>query len=201
LKPKQRCPPVAAIILAAGSASRMGEAKQLLPFRGGTLLQNAIRQAQDAGFGPIMVVVGAYSAEVRASIAALDIEIVENEFWKTGMGSSLAAGVKALLEAGSEASAVAVLLADQPLVTATHLNTMRELLVSSRAGAVAARYDGTLGVPAIFKRSSFSLLASLPPESGARQLLRSSGMEVAGFDLPEAATDIDTPEDFSALRV
>ena len=137
---------------------------------------------------------------MRASIAVLDVEIVENEYWKRGMGSSLSAGIKALQEAGSEASAAAVLLPDQPLVTASHLAAMRDLLLSTRAGVVAARYDETLGVPAIFRRNLFALLANLPPESGARQLLRSSEIEVAGFDLPEAATDIDTPEDFDALR-
>ncbi|MDQ2712917.1 MAG: NTP transferase domain-containing protein, partial [Acidobacteriota bacterium] len=55
------CLPVAAIVLAAGSGSRMGQLKQLLSFDGKTLVENAVNVALDAGFDPIIVVVGAQS--------------------------------------------------------------------------------------------------------------------------------------------
>jgi molybdenum cofactor cytidylyltransferase len=76
---------------------------------------------------------------------------------------------------------------------------MRQLLSSAETSIVAAQYSGTIGVPAMFKRELFHELISLPPEAGARSLLRGSDAKVTPFPLPEAAVDIDTPEDFEVL--
>jgi molybdenum cofactor cytidylyltransferase len=73
---------------------------------------------------------------------------------------------------------------------------MQALLDGGPALAVAAQYNGTLGVPALFKRELFGALRSLDPAAGARALLRSHAMP---FPLPDAAMDIDTPEDFATL--
>ncbi|HEY1949728.1 MAG TPA: nucleotidyltransferase family protein, partial [Bryobacteraceae bacterium] len=163
-----------AIVLAAGAATRMGAQKQLLRYRGLTLLEHCVGQALEAQLNPVIVVVGAGAPEVRAAIAAQPVEIVENPAWQSGMGSSLSAGMQRLLNA--RAAAVAVLLADQPRVLAEHLIAMRQLLETCSALAVAAQYSGGLGVPAFFKRELFAALAGLPPEAGARRLLRQSGL-------------------------
>ena len=193
------CLPVAAIVLAAGSGSRMGQLKQLLSFDGQTLVENAVRVALDAGFDPIIVVVGAQSASVRKMIASKHVVIVENEQWQSGMGSSISAGVRQLRELGTDSAAVAILLVDQPLVTASHLREMKKLLSQPGTKIVAAQYTGVLGVPVIFKRDLFSVLAALEPQVGARLLLRDRNQAIMPFDLPEAAVDVDTPEDFAAL--
>jgi molybdenum cofactor cytidylyltransferase len=188
---------VGAIVLAAGAATRMGAQKQLLRYRGLTLLEHCIGEALEAQLNPVIVVVGAGAREVRAVLAAQPVEIVENAAWRSGMGSSLSAGMQSLLN--TSATAVAVLLADQPRVRAEHLIAMRQLLETDSALAVAAHYSGGLGVPAFFKRKLFATLASLPPDAGARRLLRESGLHVSAYPLPEAAVDIDTPEDFAQL--
>jgi molybdenum cofactor cytidylyltransferase len=190
---------VGAIVLAAGAATRMGAQKQLLRYRGLTLLEHCVGQALEARLNPVIVVVGAGGPEVCAAIAAQPVEIVENPAWQSGMGSSLSAGIQSLLNTKADATAVAVLLADQPCVRAEHLIAMRRLLETGRASAVAAKYSGGLGVPAFFKRELFGALASLPPEAGARRLLREPGLHVSAYPLPEAAVDIDTPEDFAQL--
>ncbi|MBV9612323.1 MAG: nucleotidyltransferase family protein [Acidobacteriaceae bacterium] len=195
------CLPVAALILAAGSATRMGRLKQLLPYAGRTLVEHAVRQALEAGFAPVIVVIGAEAQALRAALASKHVEIVENENWPLGMGSSLAAGTHHLQTLDTDSAALAVLLADQPLVTAAHLIAMRRLLHTGHAVAVAAQYNGALGVPALFKREMFGRLASLRPEAGARDLLRNQEFDVAAFPLPEAAMDIDTPADFAALEM
>ncbi len=187
---------VAAIILAAGAGTRMGRLKQLLVCRGKTLVQHSIDQAAAAGFDPVVVVVGSESHILRDSIAGQRIQIVQNERWQTGMGSSLAEGMRALFKSGKTPDAVAILVVDQPLIEPKHLAGMRELLARGEGAIVAARYSGTLGVPALFKREFFPALLSLPPEAGARTLLRSADSRVVEFPLPEAAVDIDTPEDF-----
>lgn len=184
--------PAAGIILAAGAATRMGRLKQLLPYRGKTLVEHAVEQALAAGFDPVIVVLGAEADSVRATLSARPVTLVENSLWHLGMGSSIAAGVGVL----AEAQAVAVMLADQPLVEARHLREMQALLDGSDRPAVAAQYNGTLGVPAVFKRELFEALRSLHPATGARALLRA---QATPFPLPEAAMDIDTPEDFAGL--
>lgn len=192
--------PVAAVILAAGAGIRMGKLKQLLPYRGRTLLEHSIQQAIEAGFHPTLVVVGAEADAVRCAIAAQPVEIVQNQQWQSGMGSSISAGIRQLQQTGAESAAVAILLSDQPLVTAEHLRAMRTLLHTRGNPVVAAHYGQTIGVPALFKRELFSMLASLPAEAGARHFLRESALAVTEFPLPEAAIDIDTPADFAALE-
>ena len=192
-------PPVAALILAAGAATRMGKLKQLLPYQGKPLVLAAIALARASGFSPVVVVVGAEADAVRAAVAAQPVEIVHNQEWQRGMGSSVVAGVKHLQQSEADSFAVAILLADQPLIRAEHLIEMRRLLSHGTAAVVAALYGETLGVPALFKRKLFGQLASLPPEAGARHLLRNPDVAVTAFSLPEAAVDVDTPEDFEAL--
>lgn len=180
------------MVLAAGAARRMGRLKQLLPYGRSTLVEHAAEQALAAGFDPVVVVVGAEAASVRAALAAWRVRVVENSSWHLGMGSSIQAGMEVL----AEAEGVCILLADQPHVEARHLREMQKLLEASVGFAVAAEYNGTLGVPALFKRELFRELRSLEPAAGARALLR---RYATPFPLPEAAIDIDTPEDFAAL--
>ena len=176
----------------------MGRLKQLLPYRGRTLLEHAIYAAMETGFGPIIVVVGAQADAVAGVIAAQPVELVRNDVWESGMGSSIAAGMRHLESRALDG--VAMLLADQPLVTAAHLRAMAELLEETHLPMVAAEYHGTLGVPALFRSEIFPSLSALTPEAGARHLLRGSPDRIAVFPLPEAAMDIDTPEDLEALN-
>ena len=179
----------------------MGKLKQVLPFKGTTLVGHAVDTAVTAGFDPILVVVGAESDAVQSAVAAKPVEIVRNSAWAAGMGSSIAAAITQLQKIGAESAAVAVLLSDQPLVTSEHLREMRRLLNRSGADAVAADYGGSLGVPAVFKRALFPRLASLSPEAGAKAVLRDPTLNVVAMALPEAAVDIDTPDDFERLRL
>ena len=195
------CFPVAAVILAAGEARRMGSLKQLLPLGKSTLLGRTIDVAAEAGFSPVIVVVGAEAEAVRASIACKRVDIVSNPEWRTGMGSSIRAGIQHFQRLGAESAAIAILVSDQPLVTAAALREMRKLLNLSRASVVAAEYGGTLGVPALFRRSLVSRLMSLPAQAGAKVLFKDPNLKVAAFALPEAGIDVDTPEDFASLQV
>jgi molybdenum cofactor cytidylyltransferase len=177
----------------------MGKLKQLLPYRDRTFVQHAVAQVLEAKFDPVIVVVGAEAEAVRAAIAKERVHIVHNEYWRSGMGSSVSAGVKRIQQEGFESAAVAITLADQPLVLAEHLQAMRRQVYLSGAAIIAAQYNGGLGVPAVFARSIFGALANLPPEAGAKHLLRQPGLQVQAFPLPEAAMDIDTPDDLKAL--
>lgn len=190
----------AALILAAGQASRMGSLKQLLPFGEGTLLSNVIQQAQNAGFDRVAAVVGAEASRVAADIGQVSVEIIENPDWELGMGSSIRAGVKRVRQWRPLPDAIVILLADQPLIESRHLLAMRELKRQSHAHIVAAEYGGGYGVPALFASDLFDKLEAVPLDAGARSLLRSGNVPVTGYPLPEAAIDIDTPGDFAALK-
>ena len=183
------------MILAAGAATRMGRLKQLLEYHGTTFLQHAIDQASIAALSPIVVVLGSEAAAVNAYLGSAQVITVFNDAWQSGMGSSIAAGIRRLQSFDVEAAAI--LVADQPLVTADHLRAMAALIPSSKM--IAAEYNGTLGVPAFFRREMFPALESLPPEAGARHLLRDSA-EVRAYPLPQAAIDVDTPGDLAAVR-
>ena len=191
--------PIAAILLAAGEAQRMGRPKQLLPFENGTLLTHAIDTAERAQFNPLIVVLGAQAEAVEKSIAAKQVQIVRNPGWQAGMGSSISTGVKHLQKMTADSLALAILLGDQPRVTERHLEGMRKKFLGSDAVIVAAEYKGSLGVPAIFGRLLFERLASLKPDAGAKSILSSPEFKIESYQLPEAAIDIDTPEDFAAL--
>ena len=92
-------PAVAAVILAAGSSSRMGQPKQLLVWKGETLIRTIIAKVQAAGINTIYVVLGANADKVAANIADLPVQLIENPEWASGMGSSVVAGTRAALPA------------------------------------------------------------------------------------------------------
>ncbi len=190
---------VGCLILAAGAGRRMGRLKQLLPYGGGTMLWHVIDTAVDAALGPVVVVVGAEADTVREAVAHKNVIVAENPLWEEGMGSSITAGIGALETVDEPVDAIALLLADQPKITARHLSGMRSLLQSSGADVVAAAYAGTVGVPAMFRASCLPKLLNLPASSGAKHLLIEGDLKVERYALPEAAVDIDTPEDLAAL--
>jgi molybdenum cofactor cytidylyltransferase len=190
----------AAIILAAGAATRMGKIKQLLPFQGETLLARAIRTARESAFHPIIVVLGAEAESIRKEHAVQQVSFVENYDCQSGMGSSIAAGVRQLQSTESQTEAVAVLLADQPMIEAGALISMAAQLAEATADAIAAKYSKELGAPAIFRKKLFAALLSLNGQPGARAILRNPSYSVLAFDLPQASMDVDTPQDFAALN-
>lgn len=188
-----------AVILAAGAATRMGQVKQLLLYRGHSLVERTILEAQQAGFAPIVVVLGAQAEAVGEAVARTSADSVVNENWRIGMGSSITCGVARMLDVAADVEAIAILLTDQPYVGASELRKMKQAFQTSAAPMMAASYAGTLGVPAIFRKSVYSKLRSLAPDAGARLLLRGGSADVDSYELPEAATDVDTPDDFAGL--
>jgi molybdenum cofactor cytidylyltransferase len=197
----------AAILLAAGNSSRMGAPKQLLDFRGKHLVRYVAEALQAAGCDPVVVVVGAYEHEVRAALTGLPVEIVVNERWPEGMGTSIQAGLRALqtdlpaleeqnINNGVTVKGAILALADQPFVTPEFL---RGLIAKHRVSGkriVAAQYSGTAGVPVFFACEAFPLLMALKPEQGCKGVILGHPAEAVLIDCPEAAMDIDTPEDY-----
>ena len=186
-------PRAAAIVLAAGASSRMGDVKQLLDAGGQSLVRRAAEVALAAPCAPVVVVVGAQAARVRAEVEGLGVEVVCNRGWREGIASSLRCGIRAL---PGTARAAFVLLCDQPAISPALLRAMLAARRASGRTIVACRYGGVAGVPALFARERFAQLLALEGDAGARGLIAAAGDDVATVDFPDGALDVDTPADW-----
>jgi molybdenum cofactor cytidylyltransferase len=191
-------PTTGLILLAAGSSTRMGRPKQLLSYRGTTLLRHAALIALETGFGPVVVVLGAEANRCRTEIADLPVHAVVNDSWQEGMGTSIRAGIAQLIFLAPALEAVLIVLHDQPMINAAKLRELAAARVPQHC-AVAAAYGGTLGAPALFTRELFDELAALDGNQGARRILDVHRDRVSRMEMPEALQDIDTPADYERL--
>lgn len=190
---------VGAVILAAGASVRLGQPKQLLFFEGETLLSRAANVACRAGCTPVVVVLGANAKLMRQELENCSVTMVENANWVEGMGGSIRAGVNALLTQCSSLNALLLMTCDQPLISSEKIGELLERYRTARVRMVAAAYEQTLGVPALFDRDCFSELLNLDAAQGAKHLLLRDPQNVASVVMPEAAVDIDTMEDYRAF--
>ena len=177
----------------------MGTPKQLLEYRGRSLLRHAAQTALRSGCGPVVVVLGAHADTLRLELDGLDVAVVENPDWRDGIGSSIRAGVGQLTSAGSAVTAILLTLCDQPLVTPEVLRSLVRRHHETRAPIVACAYGDTLGVPALFDASLADELAHVAPERGAKVLIASYGSRVARVHVPSAEIDVDTADDYARL--
>lgn len=189
---------IAGIILAAGAASRMGQAKQLLPFQGQSLLQRCVQLAQGSGLDPVIVVTGAHKEAIRRAHPSLLVQWEHNDNWASGMGSSLHKGLEAL---SSDIEGALILLADQPRITSDHLAGLIQAFHARNLPIISTHYPHGPGVPALFRRDLFGDLLSLPPKVGARKFLQSRDDVSVQLSIPAPGQylDIDTPEDYHNL--
>ena len=190
---------IGAIILAAGESARFGQPKQLLPFRGKTLIRAVIDAAHEAGCAPVVVVIGSNSEKVQQELAHANVVKVENKNWQRGIGNSIRTGVQALIEQVPDVEAILLLVCDQPAVNGQFIEWLIATREATKKNIVASSYANTVGVPAIFDRSLFEELLALGDESGAKSIILQNPERVAQFAFPEGSIDIDTWEDWKAL--
>jgi molybdenum cofactor cytidylyltransferase len=189
------------IILAAGASRRMNEPKQLLEFQGKTLLRRAVETAVESICEPVIVVLGANFERTKAEIENLPVEIVFNHDWQSGLSSSIKTGIENLLKIAPDVVATVITLADQPFVTVNHIYLFAEKFEQSKSLIIAAEYNKTRGVPALFSRQIFDDFKELSGDKGAKAIIEKHRKLLATIDLPEAAFDIDTPQDFLKLKL
>ena len=185
------------MVLAAGGSSRLGRPKQLLPFRGTTLIAHAASVALRAGIGPVTVMLGAHAEQCRTALGGLSARVLINEHWADGMGSTIAAAARAALT--NQARALLLTSCDQPDVAADDLRRIAAAWRTGPATMVAAQYAGTFGIPALFAGPSLAALTGLAGDRGAKSLLEAAGRSLALVSCPAAARDVDTPDDAAGL--
>ncbi len=196
---------IAALILAAGSSSRMGRGrhKLLLPLGDHPVLAHTIEATLASQARPIVVVLGHQVEQVRAQISAYldhpDVFSIENTDYLQGMSTSLRAGIQALIDRENKAAAhsltgVLIVLGDQPLMTARILDT---LIASKRATGkriLIPFYNGERGNPVLFDASLFPELLEISGDGGARSVIERHRSDVARIELGAsmASYDVDT---------
>ena len=190
---------VGAIVLAAGESSRLGQPKQLLQFKDKALVRRVVNAANEANCSPIIVVTGDAQSEVKHALQPTNAVIVENKRWKAGIGTSIRAGVRYLIDNAPNAEAILLLTCDQPFVDGDVLSGLIALHSKTGKPIVASAYADTLGVPALFDRSMFQELLGLDGDSGAKTIILSNRARVAEFSFPKGNIDVDTVQDFESI--
>jgi CTP:molybdopterin cytidylyltransferase MocA len=187
---------LAGIVFAAGGATRFGAPKQLARLDGVELVVHAARRAIACCPAGVIVVTGAYAAEVREALNAVAVQFAHNDAWETGLASSLRCGVAAL---PAQATACLLMLCDQPRVDAGALRNLAARWAASPGQVAASQYADSLGVPAIVPRDLWRGLLDLRGDQGARALIAALGA-VTAVSLPGVDADVDTPGDLDRLR-
>lgn len=187
---------VAGVILAAGGSSRFGEIKQLLPWKNKNIINTVVETAALAGLDPILVVLGANAGLIQASLDNETIQVVTNPDWDKGQSTSLKAGVTAIRHA---VDGVLFLLCDQPHLTVNLVDAVVE--EGLRSGKVVTPIiDDRRANPVYFPASCFPLFDTLEGDAGGRQIISACPHTTLPWLDDWMARDIDTPEDYRALR-
>ena len=190
---------IGAVILAAGGSSRFGEPKQLIPFRGKSLVRRIIDVACEADCSPVVVVIGSDDENLHRELDGAGVVTVQNRQWQRGIGSSIRCGIHGLTNSSPDVEASVLLVCDQPAVDVGVIERLIALHETTGKSIVASSYADTLGVPALFTRSVFEELLSLGDKTGAKSIVLRSPERVASFAFPEGQIDIDTWEDWEKL--
>ncbi|HEY0534417.1 MAG TPA: nucleotidyltransferase family protein [Actinoplanes sp.] len=182
---------VSGLVLAAGGSLRLGEAKQLLPYRGRTLLDATLSVARACGFAELFVALGGSAAQVRATVDLSGCTVVDNPDFSTGCGSSIRTAISHVT-----ADAVVLLLGDQPGVSPR--DVLRVSAVPTPLG-VCAYHDG-LGHPFLFRRPVFGEMSQLHGDKAVWKLLHSGRYPVTEVPVDgPVPIDVDTWADYERL--
>jgi molybdenum cofactor cytidylyltransferase len=189
---------IAAVVLAAGFARRMGRQKLLLEFKGKAVVRWSV-EAVLPHVGDCVVVTGQDDSAVRTALSGLAVRFAVNARPQDGQGSSIAVGIAAL---EPWTSAAVIVLGDQLRTPADVLPALLSAHARSHKSIVTPSYRGTRGTPVLFGSDVFSELRSLRGDEGARAVVaaRPDRVEVVPLDIAMPA-DVDTPEDFARLHV
>lgn len=193
--PVERGGPIAGILLAAGTSSRMGGNKLLFKLNGESVLRGAVRRALAGGLSPLLVVLGHESDKAWREIEDLPCQWALNPFYEQGITSSLKGGVMAV---PPEARAAMVLLADMPFVTPEMIAALIARYRSTEAPLVISDYEGVNAPPMLYDRSLFHELLAMTAEGCGRQVVKRHRGEAEVLSWPAAAlADLDVPADYA----
>ncbi len=189
--------PVAGILLAAGTSSRMGSNKLLFELSGESVLRGAVRRALAGGLSPLLVVLGHEADKSRRELDGLPCLTAINPHYEQGINSSLKTGIS---ELPAEVGAAMVMLADMPFVTSEMIAAMIDRYRAAEAPLVISDYEGVNAPPMLYDRSLFTELKLMTGEGCGRQVVKRHRDEAEVMSWPAAAlADLDVPEDYARI--
>jgi molybdenum cofactor cytidylyltransferase len=196
----QRVAGVAAIVLAAGRSSRMGAQNKLLADIGGMpMVRRVVETALASRARPVLVVTGHQRTEVAAALPGLDVALIANPDYATGLASSLKAGIRSI-PAGC--AGALILLGDMPRLGAEHIDRLVEAFGAAPDSIVVPVHEGRQGNPVLWPRYYFPELLQLEGDAGAKRLIVANPERVQEIEMSSAAifADVDTPEALARMR-
>jgi molybdenum cofactor cytidylyltransferase len=192
---------VAIILLAAGGATRMGEAgeiKQLLPWGRGTLLTRAVDVALQSEADSVVVVVGCQSERVEDALGSRNVTVVHNPDWKAGQSGSVRVGLDALED---DVTGAIFLLVDQPCVGTELLDAVIQAYRQSGTAIVAPRAGGRYANPVLFDNALWADMRQVQGDKGGRELLDLYANRITCVDWgDEILAEVNTGDDYLLLR-
>lgn len=190
-----------ALILAAGAASRMGNAKMLLPYNGSTILAHIISEVQAINPVAISLVTGFFHEQIINNVPDKLVNIVYNKDWKQGMAGSIQTGLNALLHSNPDLKWLFIVASDQPFLERSILQEMIDTQVRTGKHIIAAEYKGIKGNPVLFHKDYFESIQKLSGDKGARVILQQHQDDMATVAFSLGEQDINTPEDYERFCI
>lgn len=190
---------IAILILAAGASTRMGQPKQLLPWKDTTLLGHAIQTAKSTDAIEVVTVLGANAKLIQSQIKE-EVIFIQNTAWQSGLGGSIACGTEWLLQSNIEFDGILITLADQPLIDFKYLDKLISTFSEHTDRIIASTYRNRAGVPALFPKKYVNTLLKLDEDFGAKHLLEQEQDTIITIPAENRISDVDTEEDYEQLK-
>ena len=188
--------PVAAIILAAGGATRYGEIKQLLPWLGKTMIQHIVETTLASRVFEIVLVTGSSGEKIESVIGDLPIKIRRNLNWQDGISSSIRTGLQVI---SPKSGAAIFILADQPAISSSLITKILDLHSQTLSPIIIPQVKSVRTNPVLFDQRTFPDLLELKGDIGGKSLFNKFPVSLFSWEDERLLTDIDTPEDYTKM--
>jgi len=192
---------VSAIVLAAGTSSRMGgDNKLLLPFRNSTVIRNTVEQVLCSGVKEVLIVTGFQNQLVTDALSGLPVSVVFNPLFGSGMTSSIQSGVRA-----ATGNAYMICLGDLPAVQAREYQELvsraSELDAHPDPYIILPRYRQSRANPVIFSKAFRDVILAHQEPEGCKSIVAASAANLhwVEMELDHVIKDIDTKSDYLNL--
>ncbi len=191
---------IGAVILAAGTASRMGQQKLLLPLAGQPLLSHVLKAVRSVLWADCIAVIGEPEAELTALCQAADIRSIYNAKRQQGQSTSVTLGLRQLTH---ELDGIMFLLGDQPLISPALLEVLiaQFMQATSNKAIIVPCYQGQRYSPVLFGDFWRPALTALTGDTGGRQIIRANPGRIVEVNWPDKSTfyDADTWEEYQKI--
>jgi len=190
---------ISAIVLAAGASTRMGSAKQLLHLGGRRVLQHVLDNVRRSAASEMILVLGHAAEEIQSKLELKGVQVVMNDDYRQGMGSSLKAGLSAI---DQQAKAALIILADQPFVRGETLDRLIAEHSRTKAQIVIPTYNGFRGNPVLLDQAVFAEVMALSGDIGCRAIFGNHLEGIVKLPVDDAGVllDLDQQSDYQRLR-